>query len=427
MKQLFVIFAFITSLMLLTVQPAHAQFWKKIFKKEKSAKTDKSKQDSTDKDSQNKNPKKRPRQSPEYPASELKASYRVDVLLPLGLDALTSKQSAKQSNEGSQIGINFYEGLRIACDSLATQNVRLQVYVHDIYDEKGKVSYLIDQKIMDATDLIIGAVQSNEIPPLAQFAKDKKVNFVSALSPADVGQENNPYFIIVQPTLRTHIEAMIQYGKMKFGTAPTYLIYRDNEVEKESYKHLKNGLEAENLTEIKCSSTVSTDFFIEKFDSSRVNVVYVNALEIDFAGRILNALAALPASYRLEVLGMPSWKAIHSITVAGQYPNMNIYFTTPFYFDPTTRNGQYVQQEYKKYSAAKPSEMVYRGYETVYWLGNLLHRHGRYFNNQIQSKQSAPFSNYQVSPQYNDDNNFLYLENKELKMFKYSNGSYMVE
>lgn len=428
MKRLLTLSVFICFLLMIDAQPVQAQFWKKIFKKEDKRKPKKPKQDTTTK-KDDKKEKLKSKKAPEYPESKLSNTYRVDVLLPLHLNSLVhnGKPAYKQIPDGSLIGVNFYEGLRIACDTLATQGIKMEVYVHDIYDAAGKVDYLLANKIMDSTDLIIGAVQSNDIPQIAAFAKKRSVNFISALSPADAGVKDNPYFILVQPALHTHIRAIVDCGKRKFSNERSYILYRDNENEKEGYSLLKKWLKDAEPTEVKCASNITVDNFKHVFDSTKKNIVYVSFIETGYAEKVLQTLAKMPSKYKFEVLGMPSWKAMYSITQTGNYPDMNIYFTTPFYFDPTTAVGQYINQEYKKYASSKPAEMVYRAYETTHWAGHLLHRYGKYFNEHIKDVSAANFTKYDIEPEYSDENDFLYMENKELNIYRYSNGSYSVE
>ena len=71
--------------------------------------------------------------------------------------------------------------------------------------------------------------------------------------------------------------------------------------------------------------------------------------------------------------------------------------------------------------------MVYRGYESVYWLSHLLHRYGRYFNQHINDVSAAQFTRYNIEPEYSEENDFLYLENKKLYIYQYNDGNYSVE
>jgi hypothetical protein len=150
-------------------------------------------------------------------------------------------------------------------------------------------------------------------------------------------------------------------------------------------------------------------------------------LDIANAEQILNALAEMPHAYRFEIFGMPSWKSLRGLTQSSQYMGLSIHYTTPFFYDPTTGPGRYVGAEYANTYGGTPSEMVYRGYESLYWMSHLLERNGTIFNNNITDVSAAPFTRYDIKPSYSAENDFQYLENNKLYILHYQNGGYVVE
>ena len=431
MKKFFPVFFLALACSLAAPTAAHAQFWKKLFKKEqkkpvKKAATDKSK--SVTKKEEVKLKKKT---EPDYPASQKKEVYRVDVLLPLHLNSLVQngKPVYKKTPDHMMPAVNFYEGMSIAAQTLQGKNMKLELYVHDITDPTDNISQLTTSKKMDSSNLIIGFLQSNDIPAVAGYAKKHKVNFVSALSPADADTKDNPYFILIQPTLKTHINQLIAYADKKYGKNPKYIFHNNKTSgEKEAYTQLREALIAEkDLSIIDCSKfKLEVDTLSRIFDSTKVNVVFVSSLDINNTEQILNMLAAMPKTYRFEIFGMPSWKSLRGLT-QGAYMTLSIHYTTPFFFDPTTGAGRYITTQYNSTYGGNPSEMVYRGYESLYWLSNLLERHGTIFNKDITDVSTAPFTRYAIQPAWSNDNDFLYLENSKLYMLHYQNGGYVVE
>lgn len=429
MKKVSPIFLLVVFCTLAAPAPVHAQFWKKLFKKEQKKPVRKSTADK--KPVKKEEEKLKKRVTPEYPESPQKEVYRIDVLLPLNLNSLVQngKPLYKKTPDYMMPSINFYEGMNLAAQTLQNRKMKLEVHVHDITNPSENISQLTSGKKMDSTDLIIGCLQSNDIPEVAAFAKKHKVNFVSALSPADADIKDNPYFILIQPTLNTHLKQLIAYADNKYGKNPKYILYNNKTLgEKEAYKQLREALiEEKDLSIIDCSRLALTvDTLSRLFDSSRVNAVFVSTLDIGNTEQILNALAAMPRSYRFQIFGMPSWKALRGLT-QGPYMSLSIHYTTPFFYDPTTGSGKYVTTQYNSTYGGAPSEMVYRGYESLYWLGNLLQQHGVIFNRDINDVSAAPFTRYTIKPAWSKDNDYLYLENNKLYIFHYQNGGYVVE
>lgn len=152
-----------------------------------------------------------------YPPSVMKNRYRVDVLAAMYLDELVKKGAVTDKIPDKALpGIAFYEGLTIAADSLKKAGYNIDIYVHDVASTKEAPDSLIKSGALDSADLIIGAVQSHDVPVLAAYAKDHKVNFVSALSPSDGGVKSNKYFTLIQPSLKTHCNWILSDIAQKF-------------------------------------------------------------------------------------------------------------------------------------------------------------------------------------------------------------------
>src|SRR5687768_10734995 len=113
MRRIAGLFLLMTVLMLGYSNPADAQFWKKIFKKEEKRKKPVKKPVVKKPDPPKPVKKKR---EVNYPVSEKKNGYRVDVLVPLYLDELvkddkpTFKGKVPEKAAG---GMEFYEGLQL--------------------------------------------------------------------------------------------------------------------------------------------------------------------------------------------------------------------------------------------------------------------------------------------------------------------------
>ena len=78
--------------------------------------------------------KAKPKKKPEvaYPRSTIKDVYRIDVLVALYLDELVKidKPAFKKIPEKAVNGIDFYQGIKLATDTLDAKGYRFEVFVH---------------------------------------------------------------------------------------------------------------------------------------------------------------------------------------------------------------------------------------------------------------------------------------------------------
>jgi len=361
-----------------------------------------------------------------YPQSVKKKTYRIDVLTSLYIDEL--EKSDKRFPDRSLAGIEFYEGVKLATDTLSSFRYNMQVYVHDINAANGNVEALISNHKLDSSNLIIGAVQSKEIPVIAQFAQKKQINFVSAYSPSDAGIKNNPYFILPQPTLQTHCKYIVNYIQKKHPNKKMVLCYRTSvTAEQNAYNYIIDNDEPAAFKKLLCNIMPAKEQFITLLDSTHTNYIVISILDNVYTDSLLKQLYAWFPNYDFEVYGMPSWKTLSTLKKPDAYPNMTVYFTTPFYFDPSLTITKNIEKLYRREYGGKPAELVYRGYETIYWYAYLLNEYGTIFNTKFNDNSACIFTKFEIVPRYDKEMNFLYNENQHMYLYKYRSGSYIIE
>ncbi|XZF15414.1 ABC transporter substrate-binding protein [Chitinophagaceae bacterium MMS25-I14] len=418
-----------TFLVLAAAPHAEAQFWKSWFKKEQPKKKPVRKPVPQKTTATQPKPKTKKDQHIDYPVSRMKTRYRIDVLVPLYLDELVknNKLTFKEKMPDKAVpGVNFYEGIRLAADTLDKWNYKIDLYVHDVSDPQQTPEQLIGKKTLDSSDLIIGAIPTAQVTPVAKFAAAHRINFVSALSPSDGGVKDNPYFTLLQPSLQTHCEFLRSYIRKKHP-GKNIVVYDHSSVaaDKTALGHL--DMADKSVRKINCSSLPVKEQLQKAFDSTDVNVILMPVLDNAYAESLLSQLYRFFPNYRFEVYGMPSWRSLPGLKKADAYPNVMVYFTAPYYFDYTTSSGQALLSAYKREFGGRAGEYVFRGYEVFYWYAYLLNRYGTIFNTHYSDNGSAQFTRYDVKPAWSSGNDLLYNENNHVYLYRYQSGSFMVE
>lgn len=410
-------------LVVLGTQSANAQFWKRWFKKKDKEETSNSASDNAVK------PKTKVK-SIFFPNSQLKGTYRVDVLASLYLDeAVENDKVVYRERFPNKVlpGVYFVEGLMLAADTLNALGYKLDIHIHDITSKGTSVDDLVRTGQLANSDLIIGAIQSENIPDIATYAKQHNKNFVSALSPSDADVRDNQYFILTQATLESHCSWMVKKMQQKYGSVKPLLLYRKaSPTDQNAYEYLtESGMQ---YNELDCT-TMPTKEELDKFLSpDRKNVIVLASINPNYAEEVLKNLHNWYLNYDFEVWGMPSWKSMSGLSKADAFPNIGVYITYPFYFDETTAIGQSLKGRYRKqYGRSSPTELVYRGYETMFWYAYLMKKYGTIFNDNLSDNGYAPFTRFDVKVEWDKKNNLYYWENKNLYLYRYQSSSYIVE
>jgi hypothetical protein len=367
----------------------------------------------------------------EYPQSIAKERYRIDVLLPLYLDELVKEDKPTFKSkvpEKAQAGISFYEGLSIAVDSLTQMGYKTDVFVHDLTAKGATIEELLQKDSLENTDLIIGYVSAPQVPLLARFAAAKKINFISAFSPSDANIKDNPYFVLMNPTLQNNCKAIVQSLLKKKGQESVFVFKRESlSVDSLAYHFLVEEKELIHTIEVDCNKLPDSTKLSLLLDSMNTNLLLMPILDANYCEKIIQKLHRCFPKYHFEIYGMPSWKGMCSskkMTELGE--NVAITITQPYNFDANSALAQSIAEKQRIKFGGKANDITYRGFELVFWMTDLLNKYGAVFNEKTEDKSMALFTKYDLKPKWDKDNNFYYTENKHLYLYRYHLGKVSV-
>jgi hypothetical protein len=365
-----------------------------------------------------------------YPESKRKKRYRISVIAPLYLDELVRGEAVtfkEKVPEKVAPGLAFYQGVKLAADSLKSLGMKLDINIFDAGSFSESPEMLINNRRLDSTDLIIGAVEQHDIPVLAGYAKKKKINFVSAMSNYDGWVKDNQYFTMLQPTIKSHCEFIIDDLSRKYAGSNVTLLYRTSSLADDNAAlYILNDLYSDvTFRKLLCNNVPGRELLASVLDTTKPNIVVVSILDAVFADSLLGALSAGFPDTHIEVYGMPGWNAMQKLKSADVYKNLTINVSYPFNFDSANADvRRSVAGKFAKEFGGAPTEMMWRGYETMLWYGILLKKYGTIFNNDYADLSGAPFTRFRIKPRWDRNGYLLYFENKNIYMSTYQGGVY---
>src|SRR4051794_22390577 len=144
-------------------------------------------------------------------ADSLPDKHKIAVFAPLYLDsafdAANNYRYDKTFPKFINPGLEFFEGAQLAIDSMGKENVPLEVFVYDTRSGKPLKEQLNSPELEDV-ELILAYCTGQELGSFAYEAAVKKIPFINVNLPVDGGVKNNPYFVMLNSTLKTHIETI---------------------------------------------------------------------------------------------------------------------------------------------------------------------------------------------------------------------------
>jgi hypothetical protein len=368
------------------------------------------------------------------------SQYHIAVFLPLYLDSAFDASGNYRFDQNFpkylNPGLEFYEGLELAMDSLRKTGVSPDITVYDTRSASRTIQQMLEEPAFSKMQLIIGHVTVDELRILANAARNREIPFVNLNFPNDGGVTNNPEFVILNTTLHTHCEAIYKFIQRNWATS-NILYLRKAGVQEDRLRNDFEEIEKNtasvplHMKYINTDNNVDLGKLVPLMDSNSKTVVLVGSLDENFGKAVCAKLAPLCKSYPMKMIGMPTWDAISDFN-APAYADLEIYYTTPFYINPADSLVMSIQQYFKTRFYSRPSDMVYRGYETILHFGQLLASHKGVLDGSIGERKFKVFDDFDIQPVFTKKENspqpglaitLQYLENKKVYFIKKVNGN----
>ncbi len=366
--------------------------------------------------------------------------YKVGIFAPLYLDSVFNNNTFRYKQSIPRFimpAVDFVQGAQIALDSMQSGNDHIDATIYDTKSYTQPIPYLILNKKLDSLNLIIGSVKDAEYLQLAEFALQKKIPFISVTYPNVAGITANPYLVIVNPTLKSHCEAIFSYILQNHGTDKIYLCRQKGVQEDMVASYFKqineqDGKPLLNIQTLNFENNFSDGFLKTKLDSNSNSIIIGASLDETFAGKIAAACFNLNTTYSITLIGMPTWDGFTFLSKKNELTGFPIYYTTPYFNDKADDFSKMLTASYQKKYKGKPTDMAYKGFEAVYLFTKLLATYPDNFMGHINDKKIKVFCEYNFRPVMLKKENLPtgqavtvpdYFENKHLYFIKILNGA----
>lgn len=358
--------------------------------------------------------------------------HKIALFVPLYLDSAFDANSTEY-RFGNQFpkyitsGLEFYEGARLALDSLEKEGAPLEVTVYDTKSGRS-ISQIANEPGFAGTELIVAQVSSyNEVSTLARIAQENNISFINANLPNDGGITKNPFLVILNSTLRTHCQGIYRFLQKNYATA-RLIVFQKKGSQENILRSYFNDIEKNTasislkLKFITLENNFTSKDLVPYLDSTEVTMCIGASLDENFARNLSQQLAYLNKQYPVQLIGMPTWDVIPF--EKKEYAGLEVFYSTPFYIDKSSKISSGITSHFKTILYSRPSDMVFRGYECLYRFSKLLIEQGRNLSSSIGEKKYKVFTDLDIQPVFlgKPTQGIDYFENKKLYFIKKVNG-----
>ncbi|MEJ7823228.1 MAG: hypothetical protein WKF85_12960, partial [Chitinophagaceae bacterium] len=355
------------------------------------------------------------------------------IFAPLYLDSVFTNSQLRLDKTLPKFimpAVEFVQGAEIALDTLSVNNQRVEAFIYDTKSFSQPLPWLIQNRLLDSLDIIIGSVKDIDFKQLADFSARKNIPFISATFPNDGGVIENPNLIIMNSTLKAHCEGIYSYILQNHGTDKIILLKKSGIQEDKITSYFKTLNEQEgkpllNIQTIHIDSTLSSYFLRSRLDSTKRTVIIAASLDEAFAKKVADASYSVRKNYPIILVGMPNWDGFKIFSAKTVYKDFPVRFTSPYYNSKNSWFNTILTNEYTRRYKSKPTDMAYKGFEATYLFTKILLKYPNQFLSHLNDKSLSIFNEYNFRPVHfkKNSNKPDYQENKHLYVMRILNGT----
>lgn len=356
---------------------------------------------------------------------------KIAVLAPIYLDSVFTDTAYTGGNvlPASMLpGLDFYNGVMMAVDSLQKENVPVEVWVYDTKKRMQNTAMLKAEMENEHFSLIIAYLSSAmEQKDMGEFAFARNIPLISGTYPNDAGLSANPYFAIVNPTLKTHAQAIYKYVQNNYVGDKIYYVTKQGGME----QRIRNYFEAMRASQyaLRYTPVILPNNFkpadvLSQIDSTENGVIICGSLDGDFGTNLIKAINTSSAAKVLTVVGMPTWDAM-SCLYSEDCKNVNIVYSTPYNYNRKNALEASLSNKYRAIFNSRPTDMMFKGFEQMYHFTHLLVKYHDSLFSHLSDASFKISNDYNFQPVRLSSTSYApdFLENKKLYFIKMLGGS----
>jgi ABC-type branched-subunit amino acid transport system substrate-binding protein len=322
--------------------------------------------------------------------------------------------SSKADNDYRSLRyVEFYEGFRMAVDSLEKTGISLKLYVYDVDKDTSWTKRMLRNPEMKNMDLIIGLLYQKNFQLVADFAQKNGINIINPLSEREEIIRDHSRVFKVMPSNASQISHLAEILANEFPDQ-NIVIARNSQY---------SDRNAADLLNMECSKrklqTLITEGYgpaIENLSKEKSNVMVVFSENKVYAIELLTKLNEIRNDYNLTIIGLPRWDKLAGLE-SDYLVNMKVHVMAPSFIDYQDKDVKKFVLNFQDKYKTDPELIAFQGFDVAYYFLSALQRYGKNFDHCMPELHMKSLqTDFQFSR--SNDNGF---ENQYWEMYKYEN------
>jgi len=306
--------------------------------------------------------------------------HSIVLLLPFELNTINLKTASSKDISKADLAIDFYQGFKLALDSISRNGHNYKLQVFDTQDQETRIVNLARAASVKENELIIGPIFPEAISSFSEFYEaDESKLIVSPLAASMPGKFSNPNLVTINNSVDQHGWKIADYITRNYRSEQVNIVLintRKTEDEKLAapFKRYLNELSKGKLKFTERPNAIGLQTYLSK---SKNNLVVITSTDRVLLQPIIDKLLQLTTeNYKVELFGHPSWMKATFLDGA-KMQALKTKFTSSYFVDYKAENVKHFISRYRDEFGFDPSEFSFKGFDTGYYFGRLLEKYGK--------------------------------------------------
>ena len=310
----------------------------------------------------------------------LKMDHSIALLLPFDLNSINLKSASAKDLEKASLAIDFYQGFKIALDSISEKGHNFNLQVFDTQNQETRVVNLALATSVRNNDLIVGPVFPNAIKAFSDFSElgEKKLQIspLAASIPADF---NNPSLVTVNNTIDQHARKIAEFISSNFQAESVNILLINTQKSEDAKfsNYFKRNLALFAGDKFRITER-ATAIALEKYlVPAKNNLVIISSSDRLFVLPTVDKLYNLLTNqkYQIEVFGHPNLLKANYLSQE-KMQALNSRISASYFVNYKSQSVKNFIARYRDEFGFEPSEYSFKGFDIGFYFGSLLEKYG---------------------------------------------------
>ncbi|SKB28805.1 ABC transporter substrate-binding protein [Daejeonella lutea] len=306
--------------------------------------------------------------------------HSVVLLLPFELNTINLKTAGAKELGKADLAVDFYQGFRLALDSLSKNGHNYKLQVFDTQDQEARVVNLARAASVNENDIVIGPVFPDALSTFSEFfEKNPAKLIVSPLAASLPSQFKNSNLVTVNNSVDQHGWKIADYIVRNYKPETVNIVLvntKKNDDEKFSAPLRKyiSELSKGKFKIVERPNAIGLQTYLS---STKSNVVILSSSDRAFLLPTIDKLYKLTTeNYKIELVGHPNWTKA-SFLEGTKMQALKTKLTSSYFVDYKAGNVKNFIARYRDEFGFEPSEFSFKGFDVGYYFGGLLEKYGK--------------------------------------------------